>query len=187
MEYCTRADREGDLAEDASAISEHGWRVYIMLTITAQPTPTSAYESAAVATHLKSTPSDKPSQRASYVTTIPTAVSAAYSLSFTGRLLPEIRRRAQQEPAQAGAGAVRPHTPRCRQQAMRAQEVRRSGCACAVPEVLQIDEARGMGEGTEMETEAGRQLSCMHGSYGAWMVCALSAHQPPKLGRWRFS
>jgi hypothetical protein len=54
------------------------------------------------------------------------------------RLLPEVHRRAQQEPAQAGTCRLRPHTPRCRQQAMRAQEVWWSRCACAVPEVIQI-------------------------------------------------
>jgi len=54
-------------------------------------------------------------------------------------LLPEVHRRAQQEPAEAGPRRLRPYPPRRRQQAVRAQEVRRSGCARAVPEVLQIE------------------------------------------------
>ena len=54
------------------------------------------------------------------------------------RLLPKVRRRALEEPAQAGPDPVRPHTARCRQQAVRAQEVRRSRCARQVPEVLPL-------------------------------------------------
>jgi hypothetical protein len=55
------------------------------------------------------------------------------------RLLPEVRRRALQEPAQAGPRPVRSHPPRRRQPSQRAQEVRRSGRPRALPEVLPIN------------------------------------------------
>jgi hypothetical protein len=57
------------------------------------------------------------------------------------RLLPEIRRRVLQEPAQAGPRGVRPHTARRRQQTVRAQEVRRARRARAVPEILPLNRA----------------------------------------------
>jgi hypothetical protein len=55
------------------------------------------------------------------------------------RLLPEVRRRALQEPAEAGFRPVRPHTPRCRQPPRGAQEVRWSRCPRQVPEVLPLN------------------------------------------------
>lgn len=58
------------------------------------------------------------------------------------RLLPKIHRRTQQEPTQASPRRLRPYPPRGRQQTVRAQEVRRSRCACSVPEVVQIRQER---------------------------------------------
>lgn len=55
------------------------------------------------------------------------------------RLLPEVRRRALQEPPQAGPRPVRPNPPRCRQPSLRAQEVRWSRRPCQVPEVLPLN------------------------------------------------
>ena len=55
------------------------------------------------------------------------------------RLLPEVRRRALQEPPQAGPRPVRPNPPRRRQPSLRAQEVRRSRRPCQVPEVLPLN------------------------------------------------
>lgn len=53
-------------------------------------------------------------------------------------LLPEVRRRALQEPAEAGLRPVRPHPARCRQPPRRAQEVRWSRCSRQIPEVLPL-------------------------------------------------
>lgn len=55
------------------------------------------------------------------------------------RLLPEVRRWALQEPAEAGSCSVRPHTPGCRQPPCRAQEVRWSRCPLPLPEVLPLN------------------------------------------------
>lgn len=55
------------------------------------------------------------------------------------RLLPEVRRRALQEPPQAGPRPVRPHPPRRRQPPVRAQEVRRSRRPRPVPEVVPLN------------------------------------------------
>lgn len=120
----------------------------LVLIETSQPTSTSASESVVVVTPRRSTPSARPSPRALYVpNTLANEHNAIANLQYQprvlthppDRILPEVRRRAQQEPAQASPRRIRPHTPRCRQPTMRAQEVRRSRCPRPVPEVLQID------------------------------------------------
>lgn len=55
------------------------------------------------------------------------------------RLLPEVRRRALQEHAQAGPCSVRPHSSRRRQPPLRAQEVWWSRCQSPLPEVVPIN------------------------------------------------
>ena len=71
-------------------------------------------------------------------TTSIAAKKPSTNLPSIDRLLPEVRRRAQQEPAQASPRCLRPHPPRRRQPPHGAQEVRRSRCPCQVPEVLPI-------------------------------------------------
>lgn len=73
-----------------------------------------------------------------------TAISEPERLltSTADRILPEVHRRALQEPAEAGTRRLRPYPPRCRQQTVRAKEVRRSRCARQIPEVLPINGAR---------------------------------------------
>ena len=82
------------------------------------------------------------------------------------RLLPEVRRRALQEPAQAGSRPVRPHTPRRRQQAVRAQEVRWSWCPRQVPEVLPLSNSPIFGVAWRLSSDEKRYRGAWSGVHG---------------------
>ena len=109
-----------------------------------QPMSTSASACAAVGTPRKSTPSGKPSPRASYVLhgTQKRSIPPSNMICNAGRLVPKVHRRAQQEPAQARPDHLRPHSARCRQPPVRAQEVWWSWRPLQVPEVLPLSGTR---------------------------------------------
>lgn len=102
------------------------------------------------------------------------------------RLLPKVRRRALQEPAQAGPHPVRPHTPRCRQQAVRAQEVRWSRCPRQVPEVLPLSGFWLTGGGERERWVYGGAWSGVHpGLFHGVFYCLLSTPQGRGYVTWR--